>query len=75
MTRIVLTIQLLCGLLSERMVLMMPTVDEQRLEAFLDGLTLGRLERARYEADFPVAPSPDDEYATGWPYSDEDERA
>ena len=47
---------------------------EMRLAAFMDGLTLGRLERARYEADFPVAPSPDDEYATGWPYSDEDER-
>ena len=53
----------------------MPTVDEQRLEAFLDGLTLGRLERARYELDFPRVSSPDDEYATGWPYSDEDELA
>ena len=52
----------------------MPTIDEQRLEAFLDGLTLGRLERERYELDFPVAPSPSDEQLIDWPYSDEDER-
>ena len=51
----------------------MATVDEQRLEAFLDGLTLGRLERQRYETDFPTVPSPEDEYVTGWPYRDEDD--
>ena len=31
----------------------MATLDEARLEAFLDGLTLGRLERQRREEDFP----------------------
>lgn len=50
---------------------LMATVDEQRLEAFLDGLTLGRLERQRYELDFPRIPSPDDELID-WPYRDED---
>ena len=53
----------------------MATLDEQRLEAFLDGLTLGRLERQRAETDFPRVPSPDDEWLDEWPYRDEDEPA
>ena len=48
-------------------------IGEARTEAFLDGLTLGRLERQRKEADFPVAPSPSDEHIDGWPYPDEDD--
>ena len=51
----------------------MATLDEQRLEAFLDGLTLGRLERQRYELDFPQVPSPEDERLIDWPYRDEDD--
>ncbi len=34
-------------------VIAMASLDEARLEAFLDGLTLGRLERQRREEDFP----------------------
>ena len=44
------------------------------IEAFLDGLDLGRLEWQRKQYDFPVVQSPHDEQSSGWPYSDEDER-
>ena len=47
--------------------------DEERVEAFLDGLTLGRLERQRRLYDFPVAVSPDDEYLDE--YQDDDAEA
>ena len=43
--------------------------DEQRVEAFLDGLTLGRLERQRRQDDFPEL---DDDLLADWPYKDDD---
>ena len=48
------------------------TLDEQIIEAFLDGLDLGRMERMRRASDFPRVPTPQDEYNDGWPYQDED---
>mgnify|MGYP001591751782 CR=1 FL=1 len=55
------------------MLTMSPTDERALVEAFLDGLMLGRLERQRDETDFPRVPSPTDEYSTGWPYSDTDD--
>ena len=52
---------------------MAPPDNRALVEAFLDGLTLGRLERQRDETDFPRAPLPTDEYTDGWPYPDEDD--
>ncbi len=51
--------------------------DDVLTEVFLDGLTLGRMERLRRLDDFPVVCSPTDEYmlTDGWPYSDEDDAA
>ena len=53
------------------------TLDEIRIEAFLDGLNLGRLEGLRRTYDFPKhVPSPDEEYVE-WPTNEyaEDEPA
>jgi hypothetical protein len=48
---------------------MRPTVDQ-----ILDDLDWHRLERMRRVEDFPLVPSPRDEYLD-WPYPDEDEDA
>ena len=52
---------------------MAPSLDEHNVQAFLDGLELGRLEGMRLAYDFPTIYSPGDEHVDGWPYPDEDD--